>query len=452
MCTSNLVPVTRVDGARRELAGAGEVVDYAVHMSRLDDEQRADRRLLAGAFGYAEVDLLARTLVDFHERANVDDARAEYGGVDSVLRNVEENFEQTRESIERYLDPVQAQELYAFQRGFLQSQRGLLQQRVAQQRVRDGHGDLRLEHVYFREQGIAIIDCIEFNERFRYADVSADIAFLSMNLAEHRRVDLAERLLARYALLANDFQLYRLVDFYQSYRAHVRAKVASFLALDATRDVATRERADREARSHYLLALSAARRTLEPPCVVAVAGLIGSGKSTVADRLSAELGVPVVVADRLRKALAGVSATTPLHGAAFGDLYSPAASRAVYAALAQGALAVLASGRSVLVDASFRSAAERRALRELSERAGVGFRLVECRCARDLAMRRLAERARSAHVSDGRAAIFDDFAASYEPIVEVPKSEHLVLDTTGELADNVAKVLAWLPLTGLPRD
>ena len=77
--------------------------------------------------------------------------------------------------------------------------------------MRDGHGDLRLEHVFFRPDGdFEVIDGIEFGARYRSADVCADVAFFAMDLERLRRVDLAERFLATYARAANDYDLCRL--------------------------------------------------------------------------------------------------------------------------------------------------------------------------------------------------------------------------------------------------
>ncbi|HET9929551.1 MAG TPA: AAA family ATPase [Polyangiaceae bacterium] len=440
-----LVSVTRVAGGHHELGGGGELVDYAVHMKRLPDERRADRLLVAGAFEHRELDDVAQRLADFHAELSAEPERRHWGSVEAVRGNVEENFAQTREAIGRYLEPEQAAELERFQKDFLRERAELFTRRMNEGRIRDGHGDLRLEHVYMLGDGVAIIDCIEFNERFRFADVCADVAFLSMDLAEHGRVDLAERLLARYALLSNDFGLYALVDFYQSYRAHVRAKVAGFQALSPDVDVMTRERSDAEARRHYLLALSAARRPLARTALIVVCGVIASGKSHVAEALAAELALPVIVADRVRKAHAGVSAETPLSDPSFASNYSSEATRRVYEELREGATTVLASGRSVILDASFRSRSERLAVRELAQRVGAAFVLVECRASREVCLARLQKRAEGRSVSDGRIEIFDDFARSFDPIEELGPSEHVVLDTELALAENVRRVRACLP-------
>src|SRR5262249_20743816 len=138
--------------------------------------------------------------------------------------------------------------------------------RVAAQRVRDGHGDLRLEHCYLDATGnVEIIDCIEFNERFRYGDVAADIAFLAMDLTWHERPDLSEALLAFYASACDDHDLYGVVDFYESYRAFVRGKVSTMLEEDSSANHTARARAAAQARKYYLLAEACTREPIERP-------------------------------------------------------------------------------------------------------------------------------------------------------------------------------------------
>jgi aminoglycoside phosphotransferase family enzyme len=201
----------------------GEVVDWAVHMRRLPDDVRADVMLGEGRLTPEHLDDVAERLAAFHDGSSL--APEAFGGPASVRANVEENFAQTRNALASLLRPDEVAELLGWQTSFVQTRWSLFEQRVEAGRVRDGHGDLRLEHVYFTSPALRIIDCIEFSDRFRYADVCADVAFLSMDLASHGRVDLAERFVARYARASNDFDLYALIDFYESYRAFVRAKV-----------------------------------------------------------------------------------------------------------------------------------------------------------------------------------------------------------------------------------
>jgi aminoglycoside phosphotransferase family enzyme/predicted kinase len=441
-----VVPVTRESDGRCVIGGTGAPIDWAVHMTRLSDEDRADQLLAAGTMTGAFVDGIAARMAAFHKEARTDAEVARFGRTSAIARNVVENFDQTRGALARYLGRSEADEIVGWQMRFVDEEARRFEERIAQGRIRDGHGDLRLEHVYRDEHGgIRVLDCIEFNERFRYADVCADIAFLSMDLAAHRRVDLAERLLAAYAREADDYDLYAVVDFYESYRAFVRGKVASMLANDAGASADVRQRASEEARRFFRLALSFDRPPLVPPCLVAVAGVIASGKSSVAARVALEMSAPVLEADRTRKSMLGVDPYRRMDDAAWKGAYDPAFSERVYGEILRRASVVLSSGRPVVLDASFRTAALRRAARDVAVAHGVPFRLVECRAPRDVCLARLAVRERQESVSDGRRAIFDQFCAGYEPVREIDPGEHLAIDTTRPLEENVDALLQQLP-------
>ena len=434
-----VVPVTVDAGGRHHLGGTGETVDWAVHMARLPDSDRADVRLAEGRLDAGQIERVAERLAAFHRQARCDPQTARYGTVEIIGRNLSENFRQTRDTIGEHLSTAEAVEIEAWQDRFLARNAARFRARIDQGRVRDGHGDLRLEHVYIdSDDDVTIVDCIEFNERFRFADVCADVAFLAMDLGWHRHVDLAERFLAAYAREANDYDLYLLVDFYESYRAYVRGKVASMLAADRGADSRTREIAATEARRYYLLALASERRPLLQPAVVAVGGPIAAGKSTVAERLGAELTAPIVDADRTRKFLLGVQPTEQVHVPAWQGPYAPEVTERVYEEMLRRGSAVLESGRPVVLDASFRSRRHRAAARKLAARHGVAFRFVECRAAPEVLKERLRRRAREAGVSDGRLEILDEFLSGWEPVDELSETEHLVLDTTGD-ADAVLR-------------
>ncbi len=423
-----VVPVSRDDAGALRFDGDGKLVDWAVHMTRLPDEDRADVRLSAGRFTNEDIEVIAAQLARFHEECRSDQETARFGAVDVIGRNVRENFEQTRATILDYVSPDQAREIEAWQKRFLEGRVPTFEARVREGRIRDGHGDLRLDHVYLDGAGnIAIIDCIEFNERFRFADVCADVVFLAMDLARSGRVDLAERFLALYAREANDFDLYPLVDFYESYRAFVRGKISAMIASTPDFGFEARERARKDARRYYLLALATERRPLLPPALIAVGGVIASGKSTIASWLGAELAVPVVDADRTRKSLAGMTATSSVHEGPWRGVYSEEFGERTYAELLRRARCVVLTGRPVIVEASFRSSRHRAAAQALAREVGIPFGFVECRADAKLCRDRL--RHRQGGVSDGRIEIFDDFVRRWEPTSELSSSEHIVVDT-----------------------
>ena len=437
----DVVPITVDAEGTHQIAGRGTVVEWAVHMRRLEVERRADELLQAGLLTPRHIDALAAHVAEFHEAARSDEETSRHGDVATIRRNVKENFEQTRGSISDYLTDDQAREIEAWQLETLGREDRFVA-RVDGGRVRDGHGDLRLEHVYLgTDESITIIDCIEFNDRFRYGDVAADIAFLSMDLAWHGRVDLAERFLARYALESNDYDLYSVVNFYESYRAFVRGKVASLLADDVEASTEARARAGGEARRYFMLALAYERPPLVPPRVVAVSGMIASGKSSTAGTIGSLLAAPVVSSDRTRKRLMGRKSNASMRSEAWSGPYSPSATEAVYEEILRLADVVLSSGRPVVLDASFRSAAERSAARRLANQHGVPFLLVECSAPRELTRERLSSREGVvAHESDARIDLFDEFERHFERIDELPTSEHVRLDTSRPPDENLRRL------------
>jgi uncharacterized protein len=436
-----VVPVVQTADGSLFFGGTGEVVDWAVHMRRLPDEHRADYLLADGKLSGADIDALAERLAQFHRLAPSDERTAALGTVSAIERNVRENFSQTRDVVGQFLSTDDAREIEGWQLAFLSENAPLFGDRVAAQRIRDGHGDLRLEHVYFGGGGeVLIIDCIEFNERFRYADVCADIAFLSMDLAWHGRVDFAERLLARYARASGDYDLYAVVDFYESYRAYVRAKVATILAGDKLAGEDARERAATEARRYFLLALAAHRKPLVGPALVCVGGIIGAGKSTVAEAVALEVSAAIVDADRTRKQMIGVAPDLKMHDPAWRGAYDPRFTGEVYAEVRRRAGVVLGSGRPVVVDASFRSATERARMRDLAQQHGVPIRFVECQADPALCRVRLLQRERESGVSDGRLSIFDDFCSRFEPMSELPAREHVVVQTADPLTQTLEEL------------
>jgi aminoglycoside phosphotransferase family enzyme/predicted kinase len=416
---------------------AGDVVEHGVWMDRLPDEERADLRLARGALARADVERIAETIARHHGASAAADLAM--GSAELIAAHVRENFEALRASphlagAEAVLSPSEAREVEAWQLEFLRTEGARFEARRSAGAIRDGHGDLRLEHVYVGDAGIRILDAIEFDPAFRAGDVAADVAFLSMDLASMGHVELAERFLARYARETNDFDLFGVVDFYEAYRACVRAKIA-LLRDDRT-----------TARRMLLLALACGRRTVLRPAVVAVGGLIASGKSTLADALGAAMSAPVVDADRTRKSMLAVAATTPVHHAAWGGAYALEFTEQVYAEMLRRAAVVLASGRPVVVEASFRSREMRERVRALARDHRVPFHLVECVTPVEVCRARLAERARSASISDGRADIFDDFVKKWEPITELGGDVHLAIDGTIPVRTTVAALAGRLPL------
>jgi aminoglycoside phosphotransferase family enzyme/predicted kinase len=446
-----VVPVVCQSDGTLSFGGTGPVVDWAVRMARLDGARRADELLARGRLRGEDVDAIADAVARLHAGATATREQAAWASPEAVARNVRDNFTQLGGAdAAAGLDREALEEVEARQTTFVTENADLFAARIVDGHVRNGHGDLRLEHAYFEDDGLQVVDCIEFDDRYRVSDACADAAFLAMDLTGHGRADLAERFLARYARAAQDYDLYALVDFYEGYRALVRAKVEAMLAGQAGADDAARRRAAESARRHLSLARATGRPAFVPPAMVCVGGVPGSGKSTIADALSEALSCPAVDADRTRKHLLGVTETTRMDDPVWTGAYSAEATERTYRETLRRAAVVLETGRSVIVDASFRAAATRRSARDVAQAAGATFRFVECRAPHDVCKDRVARRAASGDrspdgPSDARPAIFDAFAASFESPEELSGSERTEVDTTGPLAAAVDRVRSCLP-------
>jgi len=151
------------------------------------------------------------------------------------------------------------------------------------------------------------------------------------------------------------------------------------------------------------------------------------------------MSAPVIDTDRARKAILGVNATKPMHVPLFEGPYDYDVTTKTYAEVMRRAAVVLSSGRSVIIDATFRGRNERQQARALAERVGVPFVFVQCHAPREVCLARLEKREREGSVSDGRRAIWDDFARAVEPVMpgELLEGQHLAVDTTKSAAENI---------------
>lgn len=409
----DVVPITRDASGRHRTGGEGPVVEWAVHMKRLDDSERADVLLARGLFDVDHVRRLAERLVRFHAEAELVDEPEGPGSVSVLRAHAEENLEALASRLASVLGESGATELATRHRTELERIAPLLDRRRRDGRVRDGHGDLRLDHVYYdAERNVRVLDCVEFDRAFRVADVAADVTFFAMSLRKASEDGLAEAFLAHVARDSADHALYALDRFYETYWALVRAKVVAARAAQSEGESAAS--ASSEADALVRLAARLAAPPPSAPVLVGIGGPIGVGKSAIAGRLAETLGAPMLESDRLRKQLAGVSPTTSLAGGAFADAYSAGATDRVYAELLDRARIVLESGRPVVVDASFRERDRRDAFRRLAETLGVTHAFVACEAPRAVLEARLAAREGASVVSDARLDLLDAFLARYE--------------------------------------
>lgn len=387
-----------------ELAGAANPEDYAVEMEYLPDDLRLDCLLQADRVAPELIDEITRVLVLFHRSAATGPAIARFGAPEELAATWEENFADTKPMRGDLILPHDDDQIQSFVESFLRRHDTMLRRRQAEDRIRDVHGDLHADHVYATHPP-AIIDCIEFSERLRSCDIVSDVAFLAVDFDFYGRADLRDRFLVAYNTAMQDHDFPHLLPFYKCYRAYVRGKVEGLKSLEPDVPEAERNRARAIAKRRFTLAY---RYTWEPlRAVIAVAGLSGTGKSTLSSLLAERTGFEWFRSDVVRKELAGLACSQKSPAAYREGIYSPELTEKTYFELYKRAVYAFDRGTGSIIDATFLKRHQRDSLRALAERYRAPVLFVWCTCPEDIIRQRLQSRAATpSEVSDADWAVF----------------------------------------------
>jgi hypothetical protein len=419
----------------------GKKVEYAVKMQRLPEAQMLAPLIKNGRVGKEAMDRLAAKLVAFHASVGTENASV-YGAPEAIWQRWSESFRETEPFVGRTIGARQYRAIADFSAGFYRNHESLLAARVRAGRVREGHGDLRAEHVCLTD-GIVIFDCIEFSAGLRTCDVSSELAFLAMDLDFLGEPALSADFVTAYEQRSGDRELSILLPFYKCYRAYVRGKVESLKSGEAEVPVAEREIAAAQARCYFALACRYARGQPRRALII-VCGLAGSGKSTVARALRERTGFALMNSDITRKRLAGLKPTEHATQEFRGGIYSDAFTDLTYRTLLAETENASRQCAGVIVDATFQDAKQRRRFVELAARLEVPVVFIECQAAEAEILRRLEKRASAGNeVSDATREIYLRQRGEFMPLVEVPENSHFVVRTDAaptEVVDQLESV------------
>jgi aminoglycoside phosphotransferase family enzyme/predicted kinase len=408
----------------------GEVVEYAVRMKKLPQDRMLKTLLAKGQVDEKVIDAVAHKIAAFHQLAETGGRIDDMGTITTIRHNQEENFAQTVNYINVTIPEYQNNFIKEYVENFLAEKKTLLEKRVGSHKIRDCHGDLHLEHICITDE-IIIFDCIEFNERFRFGDVAAEVAFLTMDLDFNGYTRQAEAFVRSYLKYSGDTDLPILLNFYRCYYAYVRGKVISF-RLDQ-KEIPAGERAQitKSAERYFDCAYTYAIR-LERPVLILTAGLMGSGKSYQARNFAARLGARTIRTDLLRKEILKIDSAERHHVQFGAEIYSDGISRLTYDKAYELAAATIKLGKPVIIDASFKRRSERQKAMELARQLAVPFFLIECICSDEIIKIRLEKRVQEKNnVSDGRWEIFQQQKKDFDAINEIPAGHHFKIDTSG---------------------
>lgn len=282
------------------------------------------------------------------------------------------------------------------------------------------HGDLRVEHVYLRSEGVTILDGVAFDPALAEGDPADDVAFLVMDLTcTHGRWDLEGPLWEAAGIDASR----PLRDLYVAHRALIRAKVAVLSS-------------EPEAARRFLLhALTRVADPSDRPALVGVGGLPGVGKSSLAAQLGRFHRFEVVRSDVVRKQ----DDTSP-------D-YTDAGRTRVYEQVLKVAAERVAGGGRIVVDASFGRDAWRALYRETARRLGLRPLLLLCHTPPGVALDRLARR--SGDASDADGAVYHLAVRTWEPVASHDRPWTTWIDTAATSTETLAEAAEALTVVGL---
>ncbi len=396
--------ITREGDGSLTFDGGGQLVDAVVEMRRFPADALFDDLARRGELTPALMDRLARRIAEFHASAAPDTAR---GGADAIAGVIGINEQAFAES--GLVDPQEASRFALACREHLERNRALLDARARAGKVRRCHGDLILRNIFLFEGEPTLFDCIDFNADLATIDILYDLAFLLMDLTHRGHRDFANRVFNRYLDASGEDDGASLLPFFMALRAAVRAHVGATLAAELSPTEA--EPALQEARDY--LDLAKTLLVTRPARLVAIGGLSGTGKSTVAACLAGHVGNPpgarLLNSDRLRKAAFGVEPGAHLPP----EAYAREVSDEIYARMRARALALLKARVPVVADAVFDRPDEREAIAAVAAETQAPFLGIWLTAPASLLSHRVEERSRmrrttpEANPSDADIAVLE---------------------------------------------
>jgi aminoglycoside phosphotransferase family enzyme/predicted kinase len=363
-----IVPITRESNGELALDGRGEAIEWAVEMTRFDENQTLDHIADRGEFDEKIASKLADAVLSMHDRAEPVEAT-------SWLSAIEKIIDQNSEALRQYDSLFSMQSVIELDRKThtaFNRLLPLLSRRGKQGLIRRGHGDLHLGNIAMLDGEPIAFDAIEFDPMIASGDVLYDLAFLLMDVIERSLYRPANVILNGYYAAAHmeDYDGLAALPLFMSLRAAIRAKVIAARLNQSVRNNCAN--IVRNAGRYFELALELMAKI--NPQLICIGGFSGTGKSVLARSLAPfvppQPGALVLRSDVERKHLFGVHETDRLPPSA----YCSDVSKRVYAILNEKANRIVRAGHSVIIDAVFAELSHRAAVENVARDASVRFR------------------------------------------------------------------------------
>ncbi|MAD00094.1 hypothetical protein CNQ84_17185 [Pseudomonas abyssi] len=410
------------------LGGDGPAIEYLVKTRQFRQQDLLGNLQRDGGLTAGHIDELAGVLARFHGQIEHAGLNTPFGTPQQVHAPVTQNFEQIRPFLS---DASDLQQLDALEQWANTTHQRLIPQineRKAAGLIRECHGDIYLDNVTLVDGQVTLFDCIEFNDAFRWTDVMADVAFMSMDLEDRGLHALSRRFVSAYLEHTGDYQGLAVLNYYKAYRAMVRAKVALF---GLNEQMSAEQRASVMQRYYGYAALAESYTEVAPRFGLLTFGVSGSGKSTLAVKLVEQLGAIRLRSDVERKRLFGSDDNPSLDS----GLYAPERSEQIYQRLACLAAQTLANGYPVIVDATHLKQAQRQLMRDAIEDQGAPCLILHCDAPQASIEQWLSERQQAGtDISDAGIEVMRHQLQEMEPLDADEAALSIRVDTASETA------------------
>lgn len=432
-----IVRISASDFALVPVENSLAAIEYVLKMKRIKDEDFLQNRIDNDKISCEDMEKIGREtalLLKDLEPAPKDE---KFESVfEAVKFNAVENFNQTEKYVKNFINEDSFNYIQTQTLNFLTNNKDLFNKRSSDGFVKNGHGDLRLEHIYFNDDGsVGLIDCIEFNKRFRYNDAVSEAAFLSMELDSLGHIDLSDSFLSGFFSVFNDGESLKLLNYYRCYLAYVRAKVTCFLVDGKDTGWELYDEKINEIKKLIDMSAFYAMSLNGDKCLLFY-GLMGTGKSKNADSFAKRFPARVFMSDILRKEAAGLDKLERKYIEWETGIYSKEASLNLYDRLGELAAERLKTGRISLIDASF---SKKEYLDAFKKHNTGEIKYIKFTAPDDVVELRLKKREETAVVTDGRTAI----ACIQKKDASLPDAD-IEIVTTGDAAFNTENIFKYL--------
>jgi aminoglycoside phosphotransferase family enzyme/predicted kinase len=416
-----VLPVTLV-GEQYYLGGTGKPAEYLLKMRQFPQESLFSELFSQGKLQEIHLEELGRVVAEYHRHTQTNNYISSFGEIPQIRAAIDENYEQTRKYIGRPQTESQFNTTKEYTDNFFAQRPELFASRVANNYIRECHGDLHLRNIALWNDKTLLFDCIEFNEPFRFVDVMYDVAFTVMDLEARHRQDLGNAFLNTYAEQTGDWEGLQVLPLYLSRQAYVRAKVTSFLLDDPNIPQEVKQDAAQTASAYYEQAANYTKS--KQGGLILMSGLSGSGKSTTAKYIARQLGAIHLRSDAVRKHLAGI----PLFAKGGNEIYTEEMTDKTYGRLLHLGIMLAQQGWQVILDAKYdRQRFRQEAIAQAIEHK-LPLKIVFCTAPIEILQERLSKR--TGDIADATADLTVSQSQQAEPFTNEEQSYITILDTT----------------------